>query len=123
MNLTDSDWELYEQLVHALYAMPPRERRTAHWAMSQEWAGRIAAMELPGLSGTVMPAVWAHMPDRVLLSKPVKVAEDAGEPHMEAEPQRDGVLAELDQEVVYIKCDDPACPKHKPGLHHAHLQR
>lgn len=90
VKLTDSDKDLYRQLVDALYVMPPRERQTAHWVMGQEWVRRIDAMRLAGIDP--MPS-WAWMPDKVLLGKHVKVTDDGGEPHMEAEP----------------------------GLHHAHL--
>ncbi len=119
MNLTDSDRELYGQLVDAEYAMPAPQRMTARWVMSKEWADRIGAMKLSGQ----MPMMWVYLPDKVLFGKPVKIADDGVEPHLEAEPQRGGVLVEPGQEVVYIKCDDPACPKHTPGLHPAHLER
>jgi hypothetical protein len=120
MNLTDSDEELYKQLVDTLYAMLPRDRATATWIMNIDWAERIAAMRLPATDP--VPA-WASRPDRMLLGKPAKITEDGGEPHLEAEPQRAYIPAEPGQDVIYIKCTDPECPKDKPGYHHAHLER
>ena len=77
MNLTDSDDDLYKQLVDTEYAMHPRERQTAYWVMNKDWRDRLKAMR-HGASG----------PLQVLLGKRVKITEDGGEPHLVAEPQR-----------------------------------
>jgi len=84
MNLTDSDQDLYKQLLETLHSMHPRDRVTAHWVMSKEWADRIAAIRLPH---TADPSpVWAYLPDRVLFGYPAEVTDDGGEPHLEARP-------------------------------------
>lgn len=122
MKLTDSDEELCRQLIDVLYGMAPRHRVTAHWVMSPAWERRIDEIRTAGISP---PPSWALLdgePRKVLYGKPVTITEDGGAPHMEAEPERHGVLVEPGQDVVYIKCNDPDCPKHKPGLHHAHLE-
>lgn len=120
MNLADSDQQIHDQLIDALYAMPAPQRMTARWVMNDDWARRIDAIRLAGIAP--VPS-WAHRPDKELLGRPVQVTDDGGEPHMEARPGRDGTVVEWGQDVAYRKCCDPHCPARKPGSHHAHRVR
>ena len=68
--------DLIDHLYATLHAMPPAERRRAHWVMNDEWYHecRKAAMELG-----YTPISTADL----LIGKPIKIRADGGVPHLE----------------------------------------